>query len=42
MPGLRTTLRFLVPLALLIGLGGVGYALGWWQQVAVPIVFWQG
>lgn len=42
MPGLRTTLRFLVPLALLIGLGGVGYALGWWQQVAVQIVFWQG
>ncbi|MDH4574510.1 sodium:proton antiporter [Salinicola acroporae] len=36
------TLRFLVPLALLIGVGGVGYALGWWQQVAVQIVFWQG
>ncbi|WP_240612274.1 nickel/cobalt transporter [Salinicola lusitanus] len=42
MPSLKMTLRFLVPLALLIGAGGIGYALGWWQQVAVQIVFWQG
>ncbi|KAA0019964.1 nickel/cobalt transporter [Salinicola corii] len=27
---------------MLIAAGGVGYALGWWQQVAVQIVFWQG
>lgn len=42
MSGLRKTARFLIPLLLLLGIGIAGYALGWWQQVAVQIVFWQG
>lgn len=39
---MRALSRFFLPLALLIAIGVAGYWLGWWQQVAVQIVFWQG
>ncbi|OLO05156.1 nickel/cobalt transporter [Salinicola socius] len=42
MPGLNATLRFLIPLALLGAIAAAGYSLGWWQHVAVQIVYWQG
>ncbi|WP_110656568.1 nickel/cobalt transporter [Salinicola halimionae] len=42
MSGLKAMAGFLVPLVLLIAIGIAGYSLGWWQNVAVQIVLWQG
>ncbi|MGM8932401.1 nickel/cobalt transporter [Salinicola halophyticus] len=42
MSRLSVVARLLIPLALLVAIGIAGYALRWWQQVAVQIVLWQG
>ena len=42
MPRLNALLKVLIPLALLAAIGVAGYSLGWWQQAAVRIVYWQG